>query len=294
MPTRRCSPRRRRTRPSTSRFPRSVRALPHRPPGDQEPDSGITRPFRALDHPRARHNELMTVTTPLRPGTLSPRRAVPASIARPHYVGTWPDTMADFDDPMVKDADTIARMRVAGRIAADAMVEVGRHVAPGVTTDELDRIGHEFMIAQRRLPVDAAATRTSRSRCARASTRSSATASRTPARSPTATSSRSTSPPTSAACTATPARPSTPATSRPRCAISASGPSEAMLRGIRAVRPGRPDQRHRPGDRVLREALRLRRGARLHRPRRRPELPHQADDPALRRAARDARCSSRG
>ena len=45
-------------------------------------------------------------------------------------------------------------MRVAGRIAADALVEVGRHVAPGVTTDELDRIGHEFMIAARRLPVD--------------------------------------------------------------------------------------------------------------------------------------------
>ncbi len=48
---------------------------------------------------------------------------------------------------MVKDAGTIARMRVAGRIAADALQEVGRHVAPGVTTDELDRVGHEFMIA---------------------------------------------------------------------------------------------------------------------------------------------------
>jgi methionyl aminopeptidase len=36
-------------------------------------------------------------------------------------------------------------MRVAGRIAAQALEEVGRHVAPGVTTDELDRIGHEFL-----------------------------------------------------------------------------------------------------------------------------------------------------
>ncbi len=36
-------------------------------------------------------------------------------------------------------------MRVAGRIAAQALAEVGRHVAPGVTTDELDRIGHEFL-----------------------------------------------------------------------------------------------------------------------------------------------------
>jgi methionyl aminopeptidase len=45
----------------------------------------------------------------------------------------------------VKDADTIERMRVAGRIAAQALVEVGRHIAPGVSTDELDRIGHEFL-----------------------------------------------------------------------------------------------------------------------------------------------------
>lgn len=94
----------------------------------------------------------MTVSTPLQPGRISPRRDVPNQIARPHYVGTWPGTRADFDDPMVKDADTIERMRHAGRIAADALVEVGRHVAPGVTTDELDRIGHEYLIAHGAYP----------------------------------------------------------------------------------------------------------------------------------------------
>ena len=94
----------------------------------------------------------MTVSTPLRPGRISPRREVPKQIVRPHYVGTWPGTRADFDDPMVKDADTIGRMRRAGRIAADALVEVGRHVAPGVTTDELDRIGHEYLIAHGAYP----------------------------------------------------------------------------------------------------------------------------------------------
>jgi methionyl aminopeptidase len=36
-------------------------------------------------------------------------------------------------------------MRTAGKIAADALVEVGRHIAPGVTTDALDAIGHEFL-----------------------------------------------------------------------------------------------------------------------------------------------------
>jgi methionyl aminopeptidase len=47
---------------------------------------------------------------------------------------------------MVKDADTIAAMRVAGRVAAQAIVEVGAHVRPGITTDELDAIGHAFLI----------------------------------------------------------------------------------------------------------------------------------------------------
>ena len=35
---------------------------------------------------------------------------------------------------------------------------------------------------------------------------------------------------------------------------------EAMMRGIKAVAPGPADQRHRPGHRVLRQAVRLRRG----------------------------------
>ncbi len=86
------------------------------------------------------------MTTALRPAAISARRAVPAAITRPHYVDAKPGTPADYDDPMIKDADTIDRMRAVGRIAADAILEVGRHVAPGVTTDELDRVGHEFMI----------------------------------------------------------------------------------------------------------------------------------------------------
>ncbi len=94
----------------------------------------------------------MTVASPIRPGVISPRRAVPATIARPHYVDAPKGTPADHDDPMIKDAETVARMRVAGRIAADALAEVGRHVAPGVTTDELDRIGHEFMIERGAYP----------------------------------------------------------------------------------------------------------------------------------------------
>ena len=70
-------------------------------------------------------------------------RSVPAAIARPEYVGRPAPT--PYDGPERKDPETIAAMRIAGRLAADALAEVGRAIVPGVTTDELDRIGHEFL-----------------------------------------------------------------------------------------------------------------------------------------------------
>ena len=77
-------------------------------------------------------------------GLVSPLREVPASIPRPEYVGrTGPERVTAAE---VKSPETIERIRRASRVAAQALAEVGRHVAPGVTTDELDRIGHEFML----------------------------------------------------------------------------------------------------------------------------------------------------
>jgi len=76
-------------------------------------------------------------------------RQVPPQIPRPEYVGRKrPKT----GEPNVKDAETIERMRAAGKLAARALNEVGRHVAPGVTTDELDRIGHEYLIGHGAYP----------------------------------------------------------------------------------------------------------------------------------------------
>ncbi|CAI9404326.1 type I methionyl aminopeptidase [Nocardioides sp. T2.26MG-1] len=72
-----------------------------------------------------------------------PLRAVPASIPRPEYVGK--DAPARFTGSEVKDAETVERMRVACRLAAQTRDLVGSHVAPGVTTDELDLVGHEFL-----------------------------------------------------------------------------------------------------------------------------------------------------
>lgn len=82
------------------------------------------------------------MATTLRPGRVSPPRQVPAHIKAPEYVGR---RYPKIGEPDVKDEQTIELMRVAAKIAARALAEVGRHVAAGVTTDELDRIGHEFL-----------------------------------------------------------------------------------------------------------------------------------------------------
>jgi methionyl aminopeptidase len=82
------------------------------------------------------------MATLLNPGRLSPPRQVPSRIVRPEYVGKRAPTLGEND---VKDAETIAAMRIAGRLAAQALEEVGKHVEPGVTTDFLDKVGHEFI-----------------------------------------------------------------------------------------------------------------------------------------------------
>ena len=83
-------------------------------------------------------------------GALSSERAVPGSIDRPEYVGQA--VPLPYNGPSVRDADTIARMRIASRIAAQALDAVEAAIAPGVTTDELDRVGHEFLIANGAYP----------------------------------------------------------------------------------------------------------------------------------------------
>src|SRR6201992_578502 len=89
------------------------------------------------------------MATKLHPGAAPAYRAVPERIPSPEYVGKKRPTLGEQD---VKDADTIARMRVASKIAAQALAEVGRNVAPGITTDELDRIGHDFLVAHDAYP----------------------------------------------------------------------------------------------------------------------------------------------
>ena len=82
----------------------------------------------------------------LTPGKLSPTRQVPASIMRPEYVGKAQPDSEPWTGGEINDPDTIQAIRHASHIAAAALAEVGRAVKPGVTTDHLDAIGHEFLI----------------------------------------------------------------------------------------------------------------------------------------------------
>ncbi len=92
-----------------------------------------------LVHMQADRAPLGTLT----PGKISPVRKVPADIPRPEYMfHDGPEVVTASE---IKDAETIERIRQAGTIAADALYLAGESVRPGITTDELDRIAHEYM-----------------------------------------------------------------------------------------------------------------------------------------------------
>jgi methionyl aminopeptidase len=46
----------------------------------------------------------------------------------------------------IKSPEEIEKMRVAGRLAAEVLDHVAAHIRPGVTTEELDQICHEYMV----------------------------------------------------------------------------------------------------------------------------------------------------
>lgn len=79
----------------------------------------------------------------LKPGTLSPKLSVPAHIERPEYMfHSGPEVVTASD---IKTPETVEKIRHAGRIAAQAMEAAAAAIAPGVTTDALDKIAHEYL-----------------------------------------------------------------------------------------------------------------------------------------------------
>ena len=86
----------------------------------------------------------------LTPGRISAQRPVPASIPRPEYVGKA--APAPYTGGDVYDSATIELIRESGRIASRAIDAVEAALRPGVTTDELDRVAHEYLVAHDAYP----------------------------------------------------------------------------------------------------------------------------------------------
>jgi len=75
------------------------------------------------------------MTTALKP--------VPVNIPRPEYVGK--KAPAAYKGSDVQTAEVIEKMRISGTIAADAMHLAGSSIKDGMTTEDLDKIVHEYI-----------------------------------------------------------------------------------------------------------------------------------------------------
>jgi methionyl aminopeptidase len=103
-------------------------------------------PERVAQEQAEREEAERRATAHVRPGRQSPRREVPAHIPRPDYALDRYGRPKHRDSGRPKDPETIEKMRVACRAAAEILQTVGAAVRPGITTDELDALAHEECI----------------------------------------------------------------------------------------------------------------------------------------------------
>ena len=81
----------------------------------------------------------------LTPGQPTPIRTVPESIPRPEYA--WKNEVQEnIGEPVVQTPETIEAMREASTIAANALAVGGAEIKPGVTTDHVDGVIHEYLL----------------------------------------------------------------------------------------------------------------------------------------------------
>jgi len=86
----------------------------------------------------------------LMPGVVSKPLAVPTEIARPEYVGK--KAPAEWTGGNVKNPDQVAKIRAAGKLAAQAIELAGSSINAGMTTNDLDVIVHEFLVSNGAYP----------------------------------------------------------------------------------------------------------------------------------------------
>jgi methionyl aminopeptidase len=103
-------------------------------------------PARAAAEQERREQAEREALKHVRPGKISPRRTVPEHIARPPYADDPKGRPSVREPATPKDAETLEKMRRAGRAAAEVLQLVGAAVRPGITTDELDAIAHAACI----------------------------------------------------------------------------------------------------------------------------------------------------
>lgn len=95
---------------------------------------------RALYHKIAWRNNLAAgIFSGHRAGTFGPGPGAPATDSR----GDPKIMTVSIKSPAEQD-----RMRLAGRAAAEVLDMIGEHVVPGITTGELNRLCHEYIVDQ--------------------------------------------------------------------------------------------------------------------------------------------------
>ena len=111
-----------------------------------------------LDHGRARTRECpkFGYNGSLVPYRVSPDRPVPAHIAKPDYYETGQAEAERRSDtrstPPIHSEKEIKKMRKANLLGRQILDAAHRIVRPGVTTDEIDRVVHEYTIEHNAYP----------------------------------------------------------------------------------------------------------------------------------------------
>lgn len=86
----------------------------------------------------------------LTPGVVSKALQVPPRIQRPEYVGK--KAPAEWTGGHVKTPEQVQKIRAAGTLAARAINLAGTSIVPGMSTNDLDVIVHEYLIANGAYP----------------------------------------------------------------------------------------------------------------------------------------------
>lgn len=93
----------------------------------------------------------MTTRAPLTEQKPTAVRTVPADIPRPEYA--WKDDVQEgVGEPIIQTPDVVDAMREASRIAADALQAAGEACVPGATTDDVDKVVHDYLVAHSAYP----------------------------------------------------------------------------------------------------------------------------------------------